>query len=134
VRNKESRILPLLLDLSNPSPNLGWESHERTSFIERGPADVVLVLALIHHLTISNNVPLTKLALFFKKICKHLIIEFIPKTDSQVQRLLVSREDIFDDYTKDKFENEFSKFFKIEETINITDSERTFYLMEKISS
>jgi len=133
MRNKESRILPLLLDLSNPSPNLGWESDERISFIERGPADVVLALALIHHLTISNNIPLTKLALFFKKICKHLIIEFIPKTDSQVQRLLVSREDIFDDYTKDKFESEFSKFFKIEETINITDSKRTFYLMEKIS-
>ena len=134
LRNKESKILPLLMDLSNPSPNLGWESQERESLIDRGPSDVVLALALIHHLIISNNVPLKKLALFFKKICKHLIIEFIPKTDSQVQRLLVSREDIFDDYTKEKFENGFSKFFKIEETINITDSERIFYLMKNINS
>ena len=122
------------MDLTNPSPNLGWESQERESLIDRGPSDVVLALDLIHHLIISNNVPLKKLALFFKKICKHLIIEFIPKTDSQVQRLLVSREDIFDDYTKEKFENEFSKFFKIEETINITDSERIFYLMKNINS
>lgn len=132
MKNKESRILPLLLDLSNPSPNLGWESEERISFVDRGPADVVLALALIHHLAISTNVPLTRLALFFKKICKHLIIEFIPKTDSQVQRLLVSREDIFDDYTKEKFEDEFSKFFTIHQSIHLIDSERSLYLMENV--
>jgi len=132
TKQNETKILPLLLDLTNPSPYLGWDSHERSSILDRGPADVVLALALIHHLAISNNIPLSRLAEFFGKICKYLIIEFIPKSDSQVQRLLRTREDIFDDYDKAHFEKEFSKIFKINETINLQDSERLFYYMEKI--
>jgi len=84
-KQNETKILPLLLDLTNPSPYLGWDSHERVSIIDRGPADVIMALALIHHLAISNNIPLSRLAEFFGKICKYLIIESIPKSDSQVQ-------------------------------------------------
>jgi len=128
----EENILPLLLDLTNPSPELGWHNCERESFIGRGPADVVLALALIHHLAISNNVPLGNLALFFAKISKWLIIEFVPKEDSQVQRLFATREDIFTDYTQDDFENEFKKTFKIYASKKIKDTERTLYLMRNI--
>jgi len=103
------------------------------SLIERGPADIILALALIHHLAISNNLPFSRIVDFFKKNCKHLIIEFIPKNDSQVQRLLATREDIFDDYTKENFEKEFSKSFKINEFVTIPESERILYLMEKIN-
>ena len=132
VNKQETKILPLLLDLANPSASIGWSNNERMSFMNRGPVDLVMALALIHHLVISNNVPLSKLAKFFSKICNFLIIEFIPKTDSQISRLLVTREDIFLDYTKENFESEFKKFFKIIQTTDIIDSERTMYIMEKI--
>ena len=127
----ETKLLPLLLDLINPSSNLGWNSMERDSLINRGPADTVFALALIHHLAISNNVPLFKIGEFFHKICKYLIIEFIPKTDSQVKRLLLTREDIFDDYDQQHFEDEFKKFFLIRKSQKLQDSERTLYLFEK---
>jgi len=131
IEKHETKILPLILDLTNPSPDIGWENQERSSIINRGPVDVVLALALLHHLVISNNLPLGKITQFFKKICNNLIIEFVPKTDSQVKRLLISREDIFSDYTKENFENEFQKFFIIKDSIKIQDSDRILYVMEK---
>jgi len=130
VKQGDENLLPLLLDLTNPSPYLGWESQERMSFVERGPTDLIMALALIHHLAISNNVPFNRLALFFKKICNNLIIEFIPKKDSQVKRLLATREDIFDDYTRENFESEFEKFFIIKDSLEIADSFRTLYHMQ----
>ncbi|NQS89709.1 hypothetical protein HQ584_07980 [Patescibacteria group bacterium] len=131
VGGGETNILPLLLDLTNPSPGIGWENQERMSLLERGPADTVLALALIHHLAISNNLPLNKIADFFNKICRSLIVEFIPKNDSQVQRLLSTREDIFPDYTRQALETEFKKYFTMQDPVRIKDSERSLYLMRK---
>lgn len=130
MRN-DSYILPLCIDITNPSPSIGWENHERMSFLERNPADTTLALALIHHLAISNNLPMEKIAEFFSKISKSLIVEFVPKTDSQVQRLLASREDIFPNYNREGFEKEFLKYFTINQCIKIKDSHRHIYLMIK---
>lgn len=130
---KETRILPLVLDLTNPSPAIGWHNRERLSFSERAPADLILALALIHHLAISNNVPLEQLADFFASLGRWLIIEFVPKSDSQFQKLLRSRLDIFDHYTREDFERVFSQRFVIHETHQVGDSERTLYLMENSS-
>jgi cyclopropane fatty-acyl-phospholipid synthase-like methyltransferase len=127
----EAGILPLLLDLTNPSPSLGWANRERMSLFERGPADTVMALALVHHLAIANNLPFQKIASFLNDICHYLIIEFIPRDDSQVQRLLASREDIFEGYTREAFENTFQEYFDIENSENIEESERTLYLMQK---
>ena len=129
---KEKNILPLVLDLTNPSPALGWDNLERDSLGARGPADMVLALALIHHLAISNNVPLPQLANFFAAHCKWLVIEFVPKSDSQVQKLLTSREDIFSSYTREGFEAAFSTRFAVRKSEPVQDSERTLYLMELI--
>lgn len=129
---KEENLLPLLLDLTNPSPFLGWANQERDSFGARGPADMVLALALVHHLAISNNVPLPQLADFLASLGKWLVIEFVPKADSQVQKLLVSREDIFPSYTREGFEAAFQQKFKICEAINVHESERVLYLMESL--
>src|SRR5215216_5077152 len=125
-----ANLLPLLLDLTNPSPSLGWANRERDSFGLRGPADMVLALAVIHHLAISNNVPLPQLADFFAEIGEWLVIEFVPKSDSQVQKLLASREDIFPNYTRDGFEDAFKKRFKIHNAVDIRESERVLYLMQ----
>jgi ribosomal protein L11 methylase PrmA len=127
---KEQNILPLLLDLTNPSPAIGWANRERDSLGARGPADLVLALALVHHLAISNNVPLRQLADFFAETGKWLMIEFVPKSDSQVQKLLVSRQDIFPDYTRAGFEAAFKARFQIHEAVEIRESERVLYLME----
>lgn len=128
-KDSEQALLPLLLDLTNPSPGLGWQHHERMSILQRGPADTVLALALVHHLAISNNLPLDLIAEFFAKAGRTLIIEFVPKSDSQVQRLLSTREDIFPDYTQQCFETSFQKHFRIERTVNIEGTQRTLYLM-----
>jgi SAM-dependent methyltransferase len=96
-RDGETGVLPLLLDLTNPSPALGWAHHERLSLEERGPADVLLALALVHHLAIGHNLPLEQVAGFLARLGRNLIVEFVPKSDSQVRRLLRSRPDIFPD-------------------------------------
>ena len=129
----EKNLLPLWVDLNNPSPGIGWENKERMSLQERGPVDTILALALIHHLTISNNVPLAKIARFFSNNCQSLIIEFVPKPDSMVQKLLASRKDIFLDYTQSAFEKEFQAFFKIIRSEQVGDSNRTLYLMKNKS-
>ena len=127
---KTENLLPLLLDLTNPSPSIGWANAERGSFSGRGPADIILALALIHHLAISNNVPLLQVADFLASIGKWLVIEFVPKSDTQVQKLLISREDIFPSYTREGFENAFQQKFRIAEAVNLRESERVLYLME----
>ena len=134
VNKRETHLLPLLIDLTNPSSAMGWQHSERKSLMERGPVDTLLALALIHHLAISNNLPLKNLAAFFVEMCTSLIIEFIPKDDSQVQRLLSSREDVFPDYTQSDFEESFKKYFTILSIDKIRDSQRTLYLMEKGTS
>lgn len=127
---KEKYVLPLVMDLTNPSPSLGWNNRERDSLTLRAPADMVFALALIHHLAISNNVPLFQVAEFFHGLGKWLVIEFVPKSDSQTQKLLASREDIFDEYTVDGFERCFGGYFDLREKCEVAGSERVLYLLE----
>jgi ribosomal protein L11 methylase PrmA len=128
----ETGILPLLLDLTNPSPALGWAHHERMSLEERGPADALLALAVVHHLAIGHNLPLDRVASYLSRLGRHLIVEFVPKADSQVQRLLRDRADIFPDYTREGFEAAFRSWFRIERAVPVADSERTLYLMTSL--
>ncbi len=127
----EENMLPLVMDLTNPSPALGWDHEERASLAGRGPADLVLALALIHHLAISNNVPLDRVARFLARVGNALVIEFVPKNDSQVQRLLATREDVFPTYTRDGFEAAFATYFEIVEQRPVEDSERVMYFMRR---
>jgi hypothetical protein len=129
TKNGETNVLPLLLDLTNPSPAIGWNTQERRSFGERGPADLILALALIHHLVISNNTPLDMVAGFLAELCHWLIIEFVPKHDPKVQKLLATRDDIFLDYTQQGFESTFTHYFTIERAEPVRDSSRILYLM-----
>jgi SAM-dependent methyltransferase len=128
---KEKNLLPLVLDLTNPSPAIGWQNLERESFIQRGPVDVILALALVHHLAISNNVPLPRVAEFFAACGEWLIVEFVPKDDSQVQKLLRNRLDIFSKYTQAGFEESFKIYYSIIESSAVRDSERWLYLMRR---
>jgi ribosomal protein L11 methylase PrmA len=129
--HKETRLLPLVLDLNNPSPAIGWNNRERESLLQRGPADTVLALALVHHLAIGNNVPLPRIAEFLARCGSRLIVEFVPKEDSQVRRLLASRKDIFSDYTHEGFEAAFLEEYRIEQSVPIPESARSLYWMVK---
>ena len=126
---EDKNILPLFIDLVKPSPALGWNNSERESFLERSFPDAILALALIHHLAIANNLPLPMLAEFFVGHCRNLVIEFVPKEDSQVKLLLAAREDIFPDYNIESFEKTFSEYFVIKEKSKVAKSDRTIYLM-----
>jgi len=127
----EANLLPLVLDLTNPSPAIGWANEERMSLSARGPADLVLALALAHHLAIGNNVPFASIARFLASVCEALIIEFVPKSDSQVQRMLASREDVFADYGVEAFERGFGAHFAIASCQPIAASTRVLYLMRR---
>lgn len=129
--SKEKNLQPVLQDLTNPSPSLGWRHSERDSLLKRAPADMVFALAIIHHLAISNNVSLPEIAEFFQGLGNWLVIEFVPKPDSQVQKLLSSREDIFDEFNIEDFERFFEKRFFVREKAAISGSERWLFLMER---
>ena len=127
----DANLLPLLCDLSNPSPGIGWATAERRSLLDRGPVDLVMALALLHHLAIGNNVPFGMTAEFLARLGEWLIIEFVPKEDSQVQRMLASREDIFDGYSEDDFRSEFQRHYEIVRREPLRDSARSIYLMRR---
>lgn len=101
--NLVQNLHPLLNDLRNPSPDQGWIGQERVGFFSRGPGDVALALALVHHLAIGNNVPLRGVWECLMRCGREILVEWVPKEDSQVQRMLGARRDIFEDYCESEF-------------------------------
>jgi hypothetical protein len=130
-RKKEPRLLPLWMDLTNPSPALGWEHGERMSWMERRKPDLVVALGLVHHLAIANNLPLSRIRDFCAGLSPWLAIEFVPKEDANAQKLLSVREDIFGGYTRENFEGEFSRRYTIVRSSEVEDSRRVLYLMRR---
>ena len=133
VRSGEpKRVLPLVVDLANPSPALGWHLRERPSLLDRAGDSTVLALALVHHLAIAGNVPLRSMSAFFAALGSELIVEFVPKDDPQTATLLASRVDIFADYTVDGFKAAFASDFKLVREVAIPDSRRILFSMRRI--
>jgi ribosomal protein L11 methylase PrmA len=125
------RMLPLVQDVANPSPGVGFMGTERESLFQRGPADVVMALAIIHHLAIGRNLPLPRIAEFLAATADHVIIEFVPKGDSKVDILLASRRDVFADYDPEHFEAAMGQYFKLVTKTPIAKSKRTMYLYKR---
>ncbi len=124
-------ILPLTMNLSNPSPAIGWANEERKTIQQRGKADALLALALVHHLAIGNNVSFFFIAKYFSDSTKNLIVEFIPKDDSQVKKMMAGRETFFENYSEDNFKKSFEEYFFIINRNTLPDSGRILYLMNK---
>ena len=130
-RERQDRhMVPLVLDLANPSPEVGFNLQERLGFFERSKPDLVMALALIHHLRITANVPLTHLARFFARLGPMLLIEFVPKEDPMVQRLLSQRRDTFHDYDARTFENAFESHYCLETKAPVVGTSRALYLFK----
>jgi ribosomal protein L11 methylase PrmA len=118
-------ILPLCLDLANPSPGTGWAHEERLAAAERMAGGTVIALALVHHLAIGLNVPLPRIVAFLARIARAAVVEFVPKGDPQVARLLATRADVFPDYTLDAFERALSASYTIVERAQVPGTVRT---------
>ena len=132
LRSEDRRdILPLVLDLANPSPGIGWAGRERPSLLARSRPDLVVALALVHHLAITRNVPLDMLLDLFADLAPWAIVEFVPREDPMVQRLLATREDIFPTYTLAGFRAASDARFTIEEEAAIEDSPRVLFLLRR---
>lgn len=129
LASHKHRFLPLVIDLCNPSPAIGWANTERKSFWERVQVDTIMALALIHHLCVANNIPLANVASLLANHCKNLIIEFVPLDDPKA-KLLLGKKNI-PLYSLDIFKAEFGKYFVTKQEYPITDSLRTIYLMER---
>lgn len=117
---ERSKILPLVCNIADPSPNLGWRGLERKELMKRGKPDLVLCLALIHHLVLTANIPLKEFIEWLSELDSDLIIEFVTKQDPMVRRLLRNKDDIYKDYKQEYFERCLSARFSIvrQETFN----------------
>ncbi|KXK41985.1 MAG: hypothetical protein UZ11_BCD004001623 [Bacteroidetes bacterium OLB11] len=131
-KNKIKNILPLIIDLTAPSPSVGWVNKERPAFFERAKCDVILSLALIHHLCIAHNLSFEQVFRLFHSIANYVLIEFVEKEDEKVKELLQHRKDIFDDYTLDKFIDSANTYFDIIEQRKGSVQTRTLFLLKKI--
>jgi ribosomal protein L11 methylase PrmA len=129
ARGGDPAVLPLVMDLADPSPRRGWAHRERMSLADRGPADLVMALALVHHLAIGNNVPLPALGAWLGELGRWALVEFVPKSDPQVREMLALREDVFPGYTEDGFRAAIEDRFEVIRREPIGDSGRTLYLL-----
>ena len=124
-------IMPLTMNLANPSPGLGWANSERPGLKDRGPADLVLALALIHHLVFSCNIPLYRIAEWFSGLAKTLLVEFVPASDPMVQKLLVNRGDEHLPYDQNVFLSAFGEHFSLAHNLKLKNGRELYYYQRK---
>ena len=120
-------ILPLYLNIANPTPGIGWENKERKSLFDRGPCDLALALAVVHHLVVTAAIPLPKIVDFFRKVSRNLIIEYVPPTDPKFQQISRSNPNDFSFFTEEYFQTTFLKSFTLVKRLPIHSSKRTIY-------
>lgn len=130
VRTERS-TLPLVMDLRDPSPAHGWAHIERQSLSERGPADAVLALALIHHLVLGAGVPLAAVATWLAGLGRFCIVEFVAPDDPQVLRLVAGRTEETHPYTEDEFRRAFAAHFALRERRELSSTSRVLHLFER---
>lgn len=131
ARENDLNFTPLFLDAANPSPDQGWLQAERRGFSSRAKGDAVFALALVHHLAIAKNIPLQQVLNWLLDMAPRGVVEFVPKNDAMVQRLLQNREDLFDDYSPETFESLLGRQARIEKTATVSSSGRTLYWYER---
>ncbi len=123
-------IIPLVMDISNLSPGQGWAGHERTAFDQRRSPDMVLCLALVHHLRISANIPLSLLIDWLRSLDAAVIIEFIGRNDEMLQKLLENKRENYADYTAKGFETEVGGRFAVRDRLKLKGGMREMLLLE----
>ncbi len=119
------RVLPLLMDIADPSPSTGWAQRERKGLHERrGSVSALLALAVIHHLCIGRNLPLEAVVRWLVEFAPAGVIEFVPKSDQMVVRMLSAREDVFGDYEEASFLRYLGACADITDTLRLESNGR----------
>lgn len=134
IKNKQAHktnIYPMVMDITNPSPALGLGNNERKTLQERSKPDLIIALALIHHLTITCNIPFDMMAAQFHSYGSDLLIEYVDRDDSQFQKLIRNKTETFDHYNRKEFETCFLKYFDLIEKEEITGTERCLYHLKR---
>src|SRR5690606_18213167 len=112
----------------------GWAHRERKTLEERGPADLLLALALTHHLALPGQVPFIRQAEYFARLSKHVIVEFIAPEDPKVIPMLQAQPDLRANYTRENFEAAFGTFFTTLDMQEVIEGKRSLYLMRRKDS
>ena len=131
LKKNQTNFLPLIFDATNPSSNIGWNESERKSFNNRADFDALLALAFEHHLVIAKNIPLLDAINWLISLAPKGLIEFVPKNDETIQKMIKFKGDIFPDYNENNFKNCIEKKAKILSITQITSSGRKIYQYEK---
>ena len=126
-----SNITPIVNDLSDSSPSLGWRNQERKTLEQRGKPDLVLCLALIHHVVIGANIPLDDFIDWLAGLNADIVIEFVDKQDQMVQRLLCNKDDVYADYERKHFENCLARYYAIRAEETLENGTRFLYYAER---
>lgn len=128
-RESAQTIVPLVMNVADPSPSLGWRGQERANLLSRSKPDLVLCLALIHHLVIGSNLLLDDVIDWLASLGCEVFIEFVDRSDRQVQVLLANRRDVFTDYSESAFRTAVTRRFRIEQEQRLTSGTRTLFLL-----
>lgn len=126
-RELQLAFLPLWFDAANPSPSQGWRERERKGFGDRTKVDAVIALAFEHHLAIAHNVPLDQLLDWIIGLAPIGVIEFVPKDDPTIRKMLALREDIFDDYSEQAFRSLLEQRADVVRTERVSESGRVLF-------
>lgn len=129
-RSATANVLPLVCNLADPSPGRGWRGRERKDLPERGLPDLVLCLALIHHLVIGANLRLTEVLDWLAELGRFLVIEFVAREDPRVQGLLRHRDDPYEDYDLTVFEAELGNRFEVLRRLELSSGRRILYFAQ----
>jgi precorrin-6B methylase 2 len=132
-REGQRTILPLVCDLLNPSPDLGWRRAERRALEARGKPDLVLCLALAHHLVLGGNVPLTQLVEWLAGLGGHLVIELVTLEDPMAARLVRNKEVHHRDYTPEGFEAALARRFAVLDRLPLGSGTRVLYFAHPLA-
>lgn len=124
----DEKILPLTINLADPSPGLGWRGLERKTLVERGQPDLVLALALVHHVAIGANVPVSDFVDWLAGLGGALVIEFPTREDPMVQKLLARKRDgLHSDYEREFFERCLREAFDVRRSERLGSGTRMLY-------
>lgn len=121
-----------MVDVTDLPGGLGWQGIERRSLMERGKPDLLQCLALIHHLVLGSNVPLSEVVEWFSTLTRHLIIEFVSKEDPMAQKLLRNKKDVYVDYEIGVFEGLLNRNFRVQKKLTLSCGTRTLYFAESL--
>jgi SAM-dependent methyltransferase len=123
----KKNILPLVQNITDPSPNWGWRNRERVDLKTRIRPDLVLCLALIHHVVISANVPMEEFVSWLAELSDQLVIEYVSRSDDKVKALLRNKEDRYSDYSREELENNLGKYFRVVSQQKMESGNRHLY-------